>query len=75
VITVSDSFQGEKTLTVDCPPGDLAVGGGFADLNGSVDSSYRSDSSGNPLGNTSWTVIKTSGSTAGTAYAYCAKVG
>jgi hypothetical protein len=40
-----------------------------------VTASYRSDNTGDPKGNTSWTITQTSGnSNSGTAYVYCMPV-
>jgi hypothetical protein len=37
-----------------------------------VTASFRSNSAGNPSGNTSWTIIQSSGSAlSGTVYVYC----
>jgi len=71
--TVAGNFiAGEKTITVNCPAGKNAVSGGY-NIQGSVTASYRSNSSGNPTGTTSWTVTQTSGNTgSGIAYVYCA---
>jgi hypothetical protein len=75
IITVDGKFEpGQKTFTVDCPAGFKAVSGGF-DVQGSVTASYRSNSAGDPNGDTSWTVTQTSGNTeSGKAYVYCAAV-
>jgi hypothetical protein len=71
--TVAGNFTaGEKTITVNCPDGKHAVSGGYK-IQGSVTANYRSDSTGDPLGTTSWTVTQTSGNTgSGIAYVYCA---
>ncbi len=71
---------GDKQFTVNCPlnlstpnPTDRleAVSGGYNIL-GSVTASFRSDSTGNPTGGTSWTIVQTSGKDlSGTAYVYC----
>jgi hypothetical protein len=54
-----------------CPAGKYAISGGF-DIQGSVTASYRSDASGDPTGNTGWTIKQSSGaSLSGTVYAYC----
>ncbi len=58
----ADGVSGQKTTTVNCPAGDFALSGGFA-AQGSVTESYRSNSSGNPTGATSWTVTQSSGNT------------
>ena len=58
----ADGVSGQKTTTVNCPAGDFALSGGFS-AQGSVTESYRSNSSGNPTGNTSWTVTQSSGNT------------
>ena len=48
-----------------------AVSGGYNIL-GSVTASFRSSSTGNPTGGTSWTIVQTSGKDlSGTAYVYC----
>jgi hypothetical protein len=75
IITVERSFvPGEKTIIVNCDPGFKAVSGGY-DIQGSVTASYRSDSTGDDSGDTSWTVTQTSGNTgSGKAYVYCAAV-
>src|SRR5215216_5815864 len=72
IVTVAGDFiAGEKTFTVDCPPGSFSLSGGY-DIQGSVTASYRSDSTGDPAGNTSWTITQTSGNTgSGKAYVYC----
>jgi hypothetical protein len=74
IITVAGTTkEGEKTFTVDCPATYVAISGGY-DIQGSVTASYRSNSAGNPTGNTSWTITQTSGnSDSGTAYVYCMK--
>jgi hypothetical protein len=56
---------------VNCPAGDFALSGGF-DIQGSVTASFRSNSSGDPTGTTSWTIKQSSGaSLSGTVYVYC----
>jgi Collagen triple helix repeat (20 copies) len=72
IITSTDSHtSGDKQFTVDCPPNYVALSGGYNIL-GSVTASFRSNSSGDPTGVTSWTIIQTSGKDlSGTAYAYC----
>jgi hypothetical protein len=56
---------------VTCPAGHFALSGGF-DIQGSVTASYRSSSTGDPTGNTSWTIRQSSGaSLSGTVYVYC----
>jgi hypothetical protein len=66
---------------VNCPlnlstPNDLtdrleAISGGF-NIQGSVTADFRSDSAGNPMGHTSWTVKQSSGNDlSGTVYVYC----
>jgi hypothetical protein len=56
---------------VDCPTGYVALSGGYKVL-GSVTASFRSSSTGDPAGATSWTIVQTSGKDlSGTAYAYC----
>jgi hypothetical protein len=56
---------------VTCPTGDFALSGGF-DIQGSVTASYRSSSTGDPNGSTSWTIRQSSGATlSGTVYVYC----
>lgn len=72
IVTVAGDFiAGEKTFTVDCPPGSFSLSGGY-DIQGSVTASYRSDSTGDAAGNTSWTITQTSGNTgSGKAYVYC----
>ena len=67
----ADGVSGQKTTTVNCPAGDFALSGGFS-AQGSVTESYRSNSSGNPTGNTSWTVTQSSGNTDSLkVYVYC----
>jgi Collagen triple helix repeat (20 copies) len=69
---VTVSATGDKQITANCPEGKHAVSGGF-DIQGAVKASYRSDSTGDPAGTTSWTVVQTSGDPlSGTAYVYCA---
>jgi hypothetical protein len=72
VITVAGgTTSGDKQFTVSCPAGDFALSGGF-DIQGSVTASYRSSSTGNPTGTTSWTIRQSSGaSLSGTVYVYC----
>jgi hypothetical protein len=63
--------SGDKQFTVNCPAPKNAVSGGF-DIQGSVTASYRSDSTGNPKGTTSWTIKQSSGAAlSGTVYVYC----
>jgi hypothetical protein len=60
---------------VDCPANYVALSGGF-NIQGSVTASYRSDHNGDASGNTSWTIIQSSGaSLSGTVYAYCVASG
>ena len=67
----ADGVSGQKTTTVNCPAGDFALSGGFS-AQGSVTESYRSNSSGNATGNTSWTVTQSSGNTDSLkVYVYC----
>ena len=67
----ADGVSGQKTTTVNCPAGDFALSGGFS-AQGSVTESYRSITSGNPTGNTSWTVTLSSGNTDSLkVYVYC----
>ena len=67
----ADGVSGQKTTTVNCPAGDFALSGGFS-AQGSVTESYRSNSSGNPTGATSWTVTQSSGNTDSLkVYVYC----
>jgi Collagen triple helix repeat (20 copies) len=75
IITVNDAHtSGDKQFTVNCPAGYAAVSGGF-DIQGSVTASYRSDSTGGPMGTTAWTIKQSSGAAlSGTVYAYCAAV-
>jgi hypothetical protein len=48
-----------------------AISGGF-NIQGSVTADFRSDSAGNPMGKTSWTVKQSSGANlSGTVYVYC----
>ena len=72
IITVAGGeASGEKQFTVSCPTGDAALSGGFS-IQGSVTGSFRSDASGDPTGNTSWTIIQSSGaSLSGKVYVYC----
>jgi len=72
IITVAGGIaSGDKQFTVSCPSGDFALSGGF-DIQGSVTASYRSSSTGNPTGTTSWTIRQSSGaSLSGTVYVYC----
>ena len=64
--------QGSKTTTVSCPANYQAISGGFQ-IQGSVTASYRSDSSGDPSGTTSWTVTQSSGAQATEhVWVYCA---
>jgi hypothetical protein len=56
---------------VNCPANHVALSGGF-DIQGSVTASFRSNSAGNPSGNTSWTIVQSSGAAlSGTVYVYC----
>jgi hypothetical protein len=61
-------------LTVNCPQGQRALGGGFYNVQGGVRDSYRSDSSAHALGTTSWTVTVTTNVGTGTVFVYCAVV-
>jgi hypothetical protein len=72
IITVAGgTLSGDKQFTVSCPPGDYALSGGF-DIQGSVTASFLSSSTGDPTGNTSWTIRQSSGaSLSGTVYVYC----
>lgn len=72
IITVAGGkASGDKQFTVSCPAGDFALSGGF-DIQGSVTASYRSSSTGDPTGTTSWTIRQSSGaSLSGTVYVYC----
>jgi hypothetical protein len=72
IITSTDTHaSGSKQFTTNCPAGSVALSGGYS-IQGSVQASYRSNSSGDPTGVTSWTIVQTSGaSLSGTAYAYC----
>jgi hypothetical protein len=48
-----------------------AISGGF-NIQGSVTADFRSDSAGNPMGTTAWTVKQSSGANlSGTVYVYC----
>ena len=48
-----------------------AISGGF-NIQGSVTADFRSNSAGNPMGTTSWTVIQSSGANlSGQVYVYC----
>jgi hypothetical protein len=58
----ADGVSGQKTTIANCPAGDFAISGGYS-AQGSVTESYRSNSTGNPTGNTSWTVTQSSGNT------------
>ena len=73
MITVAGgTASGDKQFTVSCPANYFAIGGGF-DIQGSVKASYRSSSTGNATGATSWTIRQTSGADlSGTVYVYCA---
>jgi hypothetical protein len=72
IITVAGgTSSGDKQFTVTCPVGDVALSGGF-DIQGSVTASYRSSSTGDPTGTTSWTIRQSSGaSLSGKVYVYC----
>jgi hypothetical protein len=72
IITVAGgTLSGDKQFTVSCPTGDFALSGGF-DIQGSVTASFLSSSTGDPTGNTSWTIRQSSGaSLSGTVYVYC----
>jgi hypothetical protein len=72
IITVAGgTSSGDKQFTVSCPAGDFALSGGF-DIQGSVTASYRSSSTGDPTGTTSWTIRQSSGAMlSGTVYVYC----
>jgi hypothetical protein len=72
IITVAGgTLSGDKQFTVSCPTGDYALSGGF-DIQGSVTASFLSSSTGDPTGNTSWTIRQSSGaSLSGTVYVYC----
>jgi hypothetical protein len=72
ITTVVGQFAGDKTFTVNCPAGKTALSGGF-NVQGSVTASYRSSSTGDASGTTSWTVTQTSGNDqSGRVYVYCA---
>jgi len=69
VITIKK--VGELQITVDCPPGDVSISGGYQ-VQGTIKASYRSDSAGNDTGTTSWTIVQTSAAQgSGTAYVQC----
>jgi hypothetical protein len=71
VTVAGGETSGDKQFTVNCPANYIALSGGYNIL-GSVTASFRSDSTGDPTGNTSWTVIQTSGKDlSGTVYVYC----
>jgi hypothetical protein len=72
IITVAGgTASGDKQFTVTCPADHVALSGGF-NIQGSVTASYRSNASGNPTGNTSWTIVQSSGAAlSGTVYVYC----
>jgi hypothetical protein len=72
LITVAGGeASGDKQFTVNCPPNAEAISGGF-NIQGSVTADFRSDSAGNPMGTTSWTVKQSSGNDlSGTVYVYC----
>jgi len=76
IVTADSSHSsGAKQFTVDCPANYVALSGGF-NIQGSVTASYRSDHNGDASGNTSWTIIQSSGaSLSGTVYAYCVASG
>jgi hypothetical protein len=75
VTTVHDDFvKGEKRLTVNCPQGQRALGGGFYNVQGGVRDSYRSNSDARAFGTTSWTVTVTTNVGTGTVFVYCAVV-
>jgi hypothetical protein len=68
--------SGQKTFTVNCPViagvQKYAISGGY-DIQGSVTASYRSSTTGDPTGTTSWTITQTSGNAgSGKAFVYCA---
>ena len=72
--------SGDKQFTVNCPlnastpePNDRleAISGGF-NIQGSVTADFRSSSTGDPAGKTSWTVKQSSGANlSGQVYVYC----
>ena len=70
--SVDTHVSGDKQFTTVCPAAHpLAVSGGF-NIQGSVTASYRSSSTGDPMGTNAWTIIQTSGNAlSGTAYVYC----
>jgi Collagen triple helix repeat (20 copies) len=72
IVTVAGgTASGDKQFTVNCPANHVALSGGF-NIQGSVTASYRSNSAGLPSGNTSWTIIQSSGAAlSGTVYVYC----
>ena len=72
IITVAGgTASGDKQFTVSCPANRVALSGGFS-VQGSVTASFRSNAAGDPTGNTSWTIVQSSGaSLSGTVYVYC----
>jgi hypothetical protein len=74
VTVEQDGTSGQKTTTVNCPAGHFAISGGFS-AQGSVTESYRSTSTGDPTGSTSWTVTQSSGNTDSLkVYVYCVAI-
>jgi hypothetical protein len=67
--------SGDKQFTVNCPASHVALSGGF-NVQGSVTASFRSNAAGSPTGNTSWTIVQSSGANlSGTVYVYCVPTG